>query len=154
MEKAFAARPALLTCDAQRNSGPVAHGRQAGINEIDTEVVGVVFAWICAALYLGSRVPQIIKNVRAPPPLSPRSIDDVGSIIRPTAPRPAVPRDSRPLSRLRVRAGEHCVRQPVTHHDSGSASRFTYVVGGAPVLLSVPCCVTDRLWSGPTEWLR
>ena len=91
MEKAFAARPALLTCDAQRNSGPVAHGRQAGINEIDTEVVGVVFAWICAALYLGSRVPQIIKNVRAPPPSPPAVSTTWGPLFaRPHQGRPCL----------------------------------------------------------------
>jgi hypothetical protein len=57
--------------------GGGAHADQAGVSAVNPEVVGEVFAWVCAALYLGSRMPQIYLNVRAPPPcpLPPVSTD-------------------------------------------------------------------------------
>ena len=44
-----------------RSGGANTQETNEGINP---DTVGVVFAWICAALYLGSRVPQIFLNVR------------------------------------------------------------------------------------------
>lgn len=39
-------------------------GASMTVTELNTVVIGLIFAWICTALYLMSRLPQILKNRR------------------------------------------------------------------------------------------